>query len=191
MDCEKRAAIRSFVAVDTAPEVKKELAALLEQIKKRTCLSAKWVKPEQMHFTLAFLGEVSPEFIEQAKVQLEGVARHSPRFTCRLEGLGAFPGASKARVLWAGISDGEKEIKDLQKEVVRALTQIGYVPEKRAFSPHLTLARLRSPGDASFIKDISFQSSSFPVTRVILFRSLLKPEGPEYTILKEFPFGGD
>ncbi len=182
--------IRSFVAVDTSEQVKSELARLIAELKVRTQLNVKWVKPEQMHLTLAFLGEVSEQFIEQTKAQLEPVANNIKPFACQIEGLGAFPGASRARVLWAGMRDGEKEIKELQKEVVRALTQIGYVPEKRPFSPHLTLGRLREPADVSFIASIPFQSSLFPVTGVILFRSVLKPEGPEYTVLKEFAFGG-
>lgn len=182
--------IRSFVAVDTSPEVKAELSRLIVNIKGDTLLNAKWVKMEQMHFTLTFLGEVSPDFIEKTKAQLEPITRKFFPFTCIIEGIGAFPSPTRARVIWAGLKQGDKEIKQLQREVVKALIQVGYVPEKRPFTPHLTLARLREPRDVGFVNSITFKSSPFTVTRLILFRSVLKPEGAEYTIIKEFPFGG-
>ena len=181
--------LRAFVAVDTTPEVKAEVSHLLRQLKERTRFSVKWVKPEQMHITLVFLGEVGAEFIEGAKVELNAVASRCRGFGCRLEGLGAFPSPVRARVLWVGLKSGEQELKELQKEVSRTLTRIGYVGEKRPFRPHLTLGRLREPADVNFISEISFRSSSFFVSRMILFSSTLKPEGPIYSVLEEFQFG--
>lgn len=185
----KSEAIRSFVAVDTAPEVKAEVSHLLSRLKEKARFSVKWVKPEQMHITLAFLGEVSTEFIERAKVELRAVAGRFKPFACRLEGMGAFPSAVRARVLWVGLKTGARELKELQREVSGTLARIGYVPEKRPFSPHLTLGRLRAPADVNFINEMSFQSSTFPVAGIILFRSILQPEGPVYSVLEEFKFG--
>lgn len=185
----KSEAIRSFVAVDTTPEVKTEVSHLLSRLKERARFSVKWVKPEQMHITLAFLGEVSPDFIEGAKVELREVAGRFKPFECRLEGLGAFPSAVRARVLWVGLKTGERELTEVQREVSRALARLGYVPEKRPFSPHLTLGRLREPVDVNFINEMTFQSSTFTISRLILFRSVLKPEGPIYSVLGDFKFG--
>ncbi|MGQ9707842.1 MAG: RNA 2',3'-cyclic phosphodiesterase [bacterium] len=186
----QRELMRSFVAIDISIEVKEQLSALLKHLDLNRNLNIKWVKPERMHLTLAFLGEVSFRFIEQAKVQLDEVARHFKPFICSLEGLGAFPNVSRARVLWVGMGAGEEEVKRVQEAVSKALVRIGYVPEKRQFSPHLTLARLRAPADVRFISGVSFKSSPFSISRVILFRSVLKSEGPDYSILAEFPFSG-
>jgi 2'-5' RNA ligase len=177
--------IRSFIAVDTAEQVKSELARLLNELKGRTALKVKWVKPEQMHLTLVFLGEVSPEFIEKAKAQLAIVAKGFKPFQCQLENLGAFPSVQKARVIWAGLKRGEGELKELQAAVASAMAKIGYVPEKRAFTPHLTLARIRVPDDARFIQGCSFTSSVWLIDRVIIFKSELKPAGPLYTKITE------
>jgi len=181
--------IRSFVAVDTASEVKGQVARLLQQLNGRTALSVKWVRPEQMHLTLVFLGEVSPDFIESAKSQLAKVASEFAPFSCKLAGLGAFPSTTHGRVLWVGMGVGGEELSRLQGRVAGSLQGIGYVPEKRPFSPHLTLGRLREPADVGFIKETTFESSIFTIDQLILFRSVLKPTGPEYTRLAELQLG--
>ncbi|MEO0079245.1 MAG: RNA 2',3'-cyclic phosphodiesterase [candidate division WOR-3 bacterium] len=182
----QRKAIRCFVAVDTTGEVKEQLSGLLERVKSRTALRVKWVRPEQMHLTLVFLGEVSPDFLESAKAQLAKVVLEFRPIQCQLAGLGAFPSLTRARVLWVGLAQGSEELKRLQAGVSRVLEEIGYKPEKRPFSPHLTLGRLREPAAAEFIKEIPFESSPFTVDQLILFRSVLRPQGPEYTRLAEF-----
>ncbi len=182
----QKEAIRSFVAVDTSSKVKEEVGELVKGLKVKTAVPAKWVHPQQMHLTLVFLGEVSPEFIEKGKVCLEPIARQFRPFNCQFEGLGAFPSLVRARVLWLGLKRGEEELKELQKEVSRVLEPIGYRAEKRPFTPHLTLARLREPADMSLIKEVAFTSSPCLIDRFILFRSVLFPTGPEYTRLAEF-----
>ncbi|MEO0025759.1 MAG: RNA 2',3'-cyclic phosphodiesterase [candidate division WOR-3 bacterium] len=175
--------IRSFVAVDTSATVKGELAQLLKNLKVETEFPVKWVNPEQMHITLAFLGDVTSGFIRNA----ESVLRHSlagfPEFLCRLTGLGVFPSMNRARVIWAGVGAGADRVIVLQKKVVQALLQIGFVPEKRPFSPHLTLGRLREPVNAQFITGKSFVSSEWRVSEVIVYQSELRPAGPVYTPL--------
>ncbi len=183
-------AIRAFVAVDTSKEVKAELGRLVQELISLTRLKVKWVKPEQMHLTLVFLGEVSADFIEKAKIELGAVAERFSPIRCQLAGLGAFPEPARARVLWSGIKTGETEIKELQKEVSRALARIGYVPEKRAFTPHLTLGRIRESGDVRFIEGLDFVSSLWQVEEVILYKSELNPTGPVYTPLARFPLKG-
>ncbi|MEO0019501.1 MAG: RNA 2',3'-cyclic phosphodiesterase [candidate division WOR-3 bacterium] len=182
--------VRSFVAVDTSEQVKSELARLIGELKVRTQLNVKWVKPEQMHLTLVFLGEVSLDFIQRAKIELGAVAQGFGPFDCRLKGLGGFPSTNKARVLWAGLEKGEDELKRLQSAVAEALKRIGYVPEKRPFSPHLTLGRLREPDSIGFIQGVSFASSNWLVKELILFKSELKPTGPVYTKISQFPLKG-
>ncbi len=178
--------IRSFVAVDTSEQVKTELSRLITELKARTNLNVRWVKPEQMHLTLTFLGAVSQDFIEQAKVQLQDVAKGFKSFPCQLENLGAFPSAQRARVIWTGLKKGKAELKQLQATVSAALAKIGYVPEKRPFSPHLTLGRLRDFAPAEFMLEIAFTSSVWEVKEVILYQSNLYPDGPVYIPLACF-----
>lgn len=178
--------IRSFVAVDTAPEVKAEITRLINRLKKKFPFAVKWVQPDQLHITLAFLGEVSPEFIEKAKSQLREVEKKVAPFSCRLEGLGVFPSFQRAHVFWVGIKQGGEELKHLQKAVEEALCPIGYRPEKRPFIPHLTVGRLREERAAEVLKDISFQSSFYKIAEVILFQSILRPSGPVYSPLALF-----
>jgi RNA 2',3'-cyclic 3'-phosphodiesterase len=140
-----------------------------------------------MHLTLAFLGEVSQEFIESTKVRLAEVAQRHQAFTAQLSGLGAFPSPARARVVWIGTEQGKREVCALQADVVRALCSVGYQPEKRPFSPHLTIGRLRFPGDVSKAVAVQFATESFVIDRVVLFRSVLGAAGPVYTALAEFP----
>ncbi|MEO0009483.1 MAG: RNA 2',3'-cyclic phosphodiesterase [candidate division WOR-3 bacterium] len=175
--------IRSFVAVDTSATVKGELAQLLKNLKVETEFPVKWVKPEQMHITLAFLGDVTPEFIGNAESALRQSISDFPEFICRLTGLGVFPSMNRARVIWAGVGAGADRVTVLQKRVVQALQQIGFVPEKRPFSPHLTLGRLREPVNAQFISGKSFISSEWLVSEVIVYQSELRAAGPVYTPL--------
>jgi 2'-5' RNA ligase len=140
-----------------------------------------------MHLTLAFLGEVPEGFIESAKVRLVEVMRHRHAFAVQLKGLGAFPSPSLARVVWVGMEQGKAEVCALQADVIKALSSIGYQPERRPFSPHLTIGRLRFPGDVSKAVAVQFATESFTIERAVLFRSVLAPAGPVYTALAEFP----
>ncbi len=182
--------IRSFIAVDTSEQVKYELSRLLSELKAKIVLNVKWVKPEQMHLTLAFLGEVSPDFLEKTKAQLNGVAYGFRQFKCQLKGLGAFPSSQRARVIWAGVAYGAEELRKVQSAVVRGLTGIGYKPEKRPFSPHLTLGRLKAVASLASLNETDFISSVWQIRELILFKSELYPDGPVYTALGKFDFNG-
>lgn len=152
--------------------------------------SVRWVKPEQMHLTLAFLGEVTQDFIESAKERLGSAAAEHESFSCRLKGLGAFPSPARARVVWIGIEEGKEQLKRLQASVSRELVKIGYVSEKRSYSPHLTLGRLKMPADVQGICRTGFESERFIIDRVVLFQSILRPEGPEYVKLGAWVLAG-
>jgi 2'-5' RNA ligase len=140
-----------------------------------------------MHLTLAFLGEVSRDFLESATARLKDVAQQHRPFTVRLNGLGAFPSARRARVVWVGIDQGCTEVSSLQVDVVRSLQAVGYEPERRPFSPHLTIGRLRVPSDVQASIAPEFVSPPFAVSRLVLFKSVLQPAGPAYTVLADFP----
>ena len=179
--------IRSFLAVEISDGARRRIADLLERLHHSQGVQVRWVRPELMHLTLAFLGEASQEFIESASARLVEVVQQHKSLTAQLKGLGAFPNPSRARVVWIGMEQGNDEVCALQADVVKALRSAGYQPEKRPFSPHLTIGRLRIPGDVGPAAAVQFESEPFTIDRVVLFRSVLRPEGPVYSRLAEFP----
>jgi 2'-5' RNA ligase len=179
-------AIRSFVAVSISDGARRQIADLLNSFRRESGGDVRWVKPELMHLTLVFLGDVPRSFLDSAKTRLSQVAARHKAFEVQLRGLGAFPGSSRARVVWVGTDKGRSEVCALQKDVETALSSVGYQPERRPFSPHLTIGRLRVPGDVSRVAATQFESELFTVDRVVLFRSVLGPGGPTYSRLSEF-----
>lgn len=178
--------VRAFLAVEVSDEARGQVAAMLSDLRVRRGPQVRWVKPDVMHLTLVFLGEVPEGFIRSADERLAGVLPQLPAFTCRLAGLGAFPSPQRARVVWAGVEAGRDALVALQRTAAKALERIGFEPERRPFSPHLTLGRLREPGDVSPLLGTQFVSECFPVGRVVLFQSVLRPQGPDYTVLHEY-----
>jgi 2'-5' RNA ligase len=142
-----------------------------------------------MHLTLVFLGEVTDEFVCRAEPELSAACAASSPFRGALRGLGAFPDPRRARVVWAGMSDGRQEMVGLQASVVAALRRVGFEPERRKFSPHLTLGRLRTPGTVSAVCEREFATETFDVDRAVLYRSVLTPSGPEYARLAALTLG--
>jgi len=178
--------VRAFLAVEVSEEARGQVTALLADLRARRGPQVRWVKPDVMHLTLVFLGEVPEGFIRSANERLAEVLPGVPSFGCRLAGLGAFPSPQRARVVWVGVDVGRDVLVSVQRQASRALERIGFQPERRPFSPHLTLGRLREPGDVSPLLDTRFASEEFSIGRVVLFRSTLRPQGPEYSVLHEY-----
>ncbi|MCX6844753.1 MAG: RNA 2',3'-cyclic phosphodiesterase [candidate division WOR-3 bacterium] len=178
---------RAFVAVEISEGARRQIADRLAILRREPGGPVRWVRPELMHLTLAFLGEVAPDFIAAATLRLTEVASGHRFFTMQLKGLGAFPSPSRARVVWIGVAQGRDEVCALQAGVVKALRSVGHQPERRPFSPHLTIGRVRVPADVSGAVAGQFESESFAIKRVVLFRSVLEPSGPVYSVLAEFP----
>lgn len=180
--------IRAFIAIEVSDSVRTELGRLVGMLGNRPGPRVRWVRPELMHLTLVFLGEVGEDFVARAIRKLEQVTPNVPCFNCRFSGLGAFPSPARARVVWVGVGAGRDELRGLQSSIAVALEQLGFRPEGRAFAPHLTLGRLREPVDVRQLVEHRFDSGVFRVTGVKVFRSVLGPGGPEYTELALLPF---
>jgi 2'-5' RNA ligase len=180
---------RCFVAVEVPSVARAQLGDLLKQLG-RTPGPVRWSKPDQMHLTLAFLGEVPQDFVDSAVARLMPAVVCFRQFTARLSGMGAFPNPKRARIVWVGTDHGRAELCALQAGVVVALKGVGFQPESRPFSPHLTIGRVKVPADVSSTVQVMFESEPFEVSRVVLFRSVLEPAGPVYSVIAEFPLGG-
>jgi 2'-5' RNA ligase len=180
--------IRCFVAVECGGD---ELAAKFTEV--RRILEAaradiKFVEPENVHLTLKFLGEIEPSLVEEASQAIKGTSFQP--FTARIEGTGVFPNLRRPRVVWAGITEGVSQLAEIWNDVDARLSLLGFERERRGFSPHITIGRVRSGRnrdrlvqELSSLSDYAF--GDLQVDRVTLKKSVLTPRGPVYTTLAE------
>ncbi len=183
--------IRTFIAIPLPPVLLAELKKVIEQLRNLS-RGVNWVKPESIHLTLKFLGNLRKD--ELSKV-FEGMEKifHSAPVTFKLTacGLGAFPSLRRPRVLWVGIKgSGLEQLLNLQKLIETELNQRGFPAEERPFSPHLTLARIKFADNLDELMH-AFTSYPFPeleflVENVQVMRSELRPQGAVYSIQKNF-----
>ena len=183
--------LRLFVAVDVPETVKDLLAERVSPFMDRIP-GARWTKPPGWHVTLKFLGSTWPRLVEKVKAAIGTVAGTAEGFESALTELGAFPSPRRARVLWAGLADEDHRFAEIVRSLDLALEE-HFAPEKRAFTPHLTIARLAPPRDLSeFTPDLvgtQVLSDRFPVDRLVLYRSHLSPRGATYEPLERYPLG--
>ncbi|HKV05920.1 MAG TPA: RNA 2',3'-cyclic phosphodiesterase [Candidatus Acidoferrales bacterium] len=189
--------MRLFVALDLPDAVRGALGELIAQLKLR-CRAARWARPEGMHVTLKFIGHAidrtEVEKLDSARAALASVRAGNP-VDLHFRGVGFFPDARRPRVLWCGVQASEN-LAPLAADIERALEPLGIPPEGRAFVPHLTLARLKSPeGAAQLVRLASAFSTrdfgSASEREFHLFESLLKPSGAEYKKIETYRFVKD
>jgi len=184
--------IRSFIAIELSESIKKELAQLQEELKSCSA-DVKWTKPENIHLTLKFLGSVDEVQINQIKSILDKVASNCKPFKISLFKIGCFPKLDYPRVVWVGIDKGCSDAEAIAKDIEEDLSKIGFTKEKRSFSAHLTLGRVRSGKNrknlVEKIKSLEFDSSTEMLAKEItLFKSTLTPKGSIYTSLHKSTF---
>jgi 2'-5' RNA ligase len=177
--------MRTFIAIEIPDGIKKEMAKAQEQLK-RSGADAGWTRPEGIHLTLKFLGEVLEAKIDEIKNALAQAAGATSRFRLEIAGAGAFPNPKNPRVVWLGVSGDIDKLATLWSSVEDSMTALGFDREERAFSPHLTLARIKYlrpryswQKAIDSIKDIRL--AGFEVDHVSLMKSELKPSGAAYT----------
>lgn len=198
--------MRTFIAIELPDDVAQELArrqarlrAHLEQAGHAAVL--RWAGLEKFHLTLRFLGPTSEEQSRRVAASLESQARQLPPFALSLAGIGTFPNRRRMRVLWAGIGGDVERLRGFQAEVEAIVQSCDFPPEKRGFSPHITLARvqrgatpdeIRAAGAALPEPDGSTGEAvtSWTVTRVTFMRSELLATGARYSVLARMPLGG-
>jgi 2'-5' RNA ligase len=181
--------MRLFVALELPEDVKRQLATFQADLAARLDRSRmRWAKPDQLHLTLLFLGEVPANRLPSAEASLARVARGSPPLTLATQGLGAFPSPRRPSVLWVGVGGDVDALHALQQRVALELAWLGLADEKR-FRPHLTLARVKS-----FTGPLSLESVVPPLSwyaaQLALFESTLSPQGARYRRLNAFDLVG-
>ena len=179
--------LRLFAAVEIPEEVLAALAGAMAPLRERFP-KARWVPVQNQHVTVKFLGSTYPRLVEWVPETISGVAgRHEP-FATRVEGLGAFPRARTARVLWAGLEDDAGRLERLATDLEQAFAR-EFAPEKRVFTPHLTIARFDPPVGLEPL-EVAFESEPFEIGRIVLVRSHLRRPAPVYEPIGMFPLAG-
>jgi 2'-5' RNA ligase len=182
--------IRSFVAIELPDRVRSRLTEIQEKLKEAAG-DVRWARPEGIHLTLKFLGNIQEDDIPKISEALAPVASQASPFQCTVGSLGAFPNLKNPRVIWAGVDDPSGQLESLQRAVEARLEGLGFRSEKKVFKPHLTLGRVKS---ARGKKDLTARVEAcrnetmgpIEVNEIILFRSDLKPTGAVYSNLKSF-----
>lgn len=178
--------MRLFVAVPFPNEVKNRLGKLIDDWR-REREKVGWVKEENLHLTLKFLGEAPLEKLEALKTNLGASLQGLAGFTLALSGAGAFPNLNRARVIWVGVSEGKEKLAELAQKVEEAAGPLGFPAEEREFSAHLTVGRVKegrlSERLLAKVRACTFEAQGIIVSEVVLYQSELAPGGSVYTPL--------
>jgi 2'-5' RNA ligase len=189
--------LRSFVALEVPAGIQIALANSTDSLRQALPRPlVRWVESKNVHLTILFLGDVSPSRLEQlADALRENASTHEP-FDLSVRGLGAFPDARKARVIWIGL-DAPPGFSTLVRGVQSTAAKLGFALEERPLSPHLTIGRVGQHATATDLQHVrtALEATSiglvgtFRVEALQVFKSELKPGGPVYTKLYSLPLG--
>ena len=178
--------LRLFVAIEIPSDVRDLVEEAVAPIR-QTHPRAKWVPKQNQHVTLKFIGSTYPRLVDRVTEAIGDVATAWQPFETRVDGLGAFPSERRAAVLWAGLDDAGGRMTELASALDTALAK-EFAPEKRAFTPHLTVARFRPPERLGELPT-GLRSDVFTIDQVVLFRSQVQRPAPIYTPVATFPLG--
>lgn len=186
--------IRSFIAFDIESKSVLERIADVQSLLIKIGADLKPVEPENIHITIRFLGNITPSMVEKVFEEMKKVS-FSP-FNVKIRGIGAFPSTRNPRVIWAGIVEGVEQLRNIFNQLEPRLRSLGFPPDPKGFSPHLTIARVRSERKRAelvkfIIENAGYEFGTVKAERLRLKRSDLTPKGPIYSTLKEFSPQGE
>jgi len=186
--------VRSFIAVHIPDAIRRDISILIGALRPYSGADVKWVRPESLHLTLKFLGDVEQERISAAACAIERSVSALSAFDLALGGTGAFPNPRRPGVLWIGVRKGAEPLASLAGAVESALAGLGFERERRPFSAHLTLGRIRSPGNSGRIvermTEAGFECDPFRIASVHVMKSDLQRSGAVYTTLRTLNLKG-
>lgn len=181
---QRASVVRTFISIEISQSIKERIGRLQETLREIEA-HVSWTKPSNIHLTLKFLGGVEATRVDAVCKALERAAGGIGPFEIEVSGAGCFPSPRSPRVLWVGFSVVPEPLEQLYASIEDKLAREGFPREKRKFSPHLTIGRVRTPHNAARIADeliaVGFTSETFTVAEVIVMRSDLKPTGSIYT----------
>lgn len=181
--------IRCFFAIDIEDKSTLDKITVVQKRLQETGANLKLVAPDKIHITLKFIGEVPSEFVDRM-INFSDEIEFSP-FKVELRDVGCFPSLRRINVIWVGIREGNVGLMTIYQGLESRMRQLGLKPERRGFSPHLTIARVRSGRNRDKIAEVIEEVSNtffgiFEVMNFRLKRSVLKPTGPMYTTIHQF-----
>lgn len=188
--------IRSFIALEMPDEVKETVALIIKRLRPAQHRYVKWVSPDGTHLTVKFLGNIFPSQIAQITDIMKTAAGKVPPLELNLGGLGMFPNEQRPRVIWVALEGNTDPLAAMQREIEQALAPMGFAPENRAFTPHLTLGRVRDNASSDDRKEIAGvvrdkkidYEASFILKELSLMKSTLTPTGAIYNRLDSAQF---
>jgi RNA 2',3'-cyclic 3'-phosphodiesterase len=183
--------IRTFIAIELPEEVINGLRSLESRLKTSNPSVVKWVDPSSIHLTLKFLGETRLDLFPSITSALDNISKITPPFALSVTELGAFPNTNRVQVVWVGLTGDLSMLNQLQKHIEVSISPLGFPTEKRAFVPHLTLARIRDTASLQDRQNLGAllartginTSLKLTVASVSLVQSRLTPAGAIYTNL--------
>ena len=181
--------IRSFIAFDMESEEVLTKLSAVQKLLVETGADLKMVAPQNIHVTIRFLGGISPSMVENVFEAIKKV-QFMP-FTIQLCGLGVFPSLNYPRVVWVGMTKGAEQVKSIFSQLEPQIQALGFPKDNYGFSPHLTIARVRSGANKQHLAELVTKKATYDFGTISaaclkLKRSQLSPKGPTYTTLKEY-----
>jgi len=185
--------IRCFIAIHIPPMVQSQILAYIDQLK-RISQEVRWIKGENIHLTLKFLGEVDSKRVESVKKYLHPLSDKFSKFRLQILGSGCFPQKKRPRVFWLGMEQSkDNPLFSIHNWIDSQLVELEFEKEKRRFSPHLTVGRVRAGQPVEFLdlfrflENNPFTPVNFQVDEIFFMQSYLKPTGAEYSVIESYP----
>ncbi len=180
--------IRSFIAFDLDNASVLTKIANMQALLVRTGADLKTVETQNIHVTVRFLGDITPDIVEKVYEKMQQI-KFAP-FSVQISGLGAFPDVRYPRIVWAGITEGAEQLKSIFNQLEPMLQELGFAPESKGFNAHLTVARVRSGRNKAQLAELITKNTKYDfgvinANCLRLKKSVLTPNGPIYSTLKE------
>jgi 2'-5' RNA ligase len=184
--------MRLFVAVDTPPDVRRELVRVRDDLR-RLHADVRWEPDGKLHCTLKFIGDVPEPVLPALGDALAAISARTPPMEVRYAGVGCFPDIRRPKIIWAGMRDPTGGLAALAESVDITCATCGFAREQRPFHPHVTLGRVKSLVSSndllSRIESVTFESPTVMIREILLVRSTLKPSGSVYSTVRSFLLG--
>ena len=178
--------IRTFIALDT-PETVTKVALSLQSSVKVNPKAVRWVRKENIHITLRYIGPTAPEEVEKINRLLSEIVGQNSDLSLNVSGTGCFPKKERPRILWLGVDGDVVELKLLVEMINSEMVQLGYPQEERNYSPHISIGRIRYPQkvtpDVTDFLSAEYEPISWNIPKIIFYQSELLPSGAIYSIL--------
>lgn len=178
--------IRTFIALPIPDNLRETLRTAISALREKND-GVKWVRPESVHITLKFLGNINEDLVGPLARELDTAASFCPELSLYFSGFGVFPNPRRPRVIWVGLKGDIAQLGELASSIDKGCAKLGLNPEKRPFNAHITLGRLKVPSMIDL--DINLIEEGFSATQVLFYRSELLPQGARYTVLHRSSFG--